>query len=68
MLLGQYRSAGFPGTLVAVHPEAAEVDGVPAVPSLRDVPRRWTTRWWRCRRRAARRRCATPRASASSRW
>ncbi|GAA1072216.1 acetate--CoA ligase family protein [Nocardiopsis composta] len=38
MLLGQYRSAGFPGTLVAVHPEAAEVDGVPAVPSLRDVP------------------------------
>ncbi|MFW5416842.1 acetate--CoA ligase family protein [Nocardiopsis sp. CNT-189] len=38
MLLGQYRAAGFSGTLVAVHPEAAEVDGVPAVPSLRDVP------------------------------
>ncbi|MFC4564691.1 acetate--CoA ligase family protein [Nocardiopsis mangrovi] len=37
MLLGQYRAAGFPGTLLAVHPEAAEVDGVPAVPSLRDA-------------------------------
>ncbi|MFC3999462.1 acetate--CoA ligase family protein [Nocardiopsis sediminis] len=35
MLLGQYRAAGFPGTLLAVHPEATEVDGVPAVPSLR---------------------------------
>ncbi|MEU4831827.1 acetate--CoA ligase family protein [Streptosporangium sp. NPDC023615] len=32
MFLGFYRATGVP--LVAVHPEASEIDGVPAVPSL----------------------------------
>ncbi|MEQ4718120.1 acetate--CoA ligase family protein [Nonomuraea sp. B19D2] len=35
MFLGFYRAAGVP--LVAVHPSAAEVAGVPAVPSLADA-------------------------------
>ncbi|WP_019634074.1 acetate--CoA ligase family protein [Actinomadura atramentaria] len=34
MFLGFYRAAGFAGDLVAVHPEADEIDGVPCVPSL----------------------------------
>jgi acyl-CoA synthetase (NDP forming) len=38
MFLGFYRAAGFAGTLVAVHPTAPEIDGVPCVPSLADVP------------------------------
>ncbi|WP_017623341.1 acetate--CoA ligase family protein [Nocardiopsis chromatogenes] len=38
MFLSHYRSSGYPGTLVAVHPTAREVDGVPAVPSLAEVP------------------------------
>ncbi|HEX2316022.1 MAG TPA: acetate--CoA ligase family protein, partial [Thermomonospora sp.] len=38
MFLGFYRAAGFAGTLVAVHPTAAEIDGVPCVPSLADAP------------------------------
>lgn len=38
MFLGFYRAAGFAGSLVAVHPEASEIDGVPCVPSLADVP------------------------------
>ncbi|MGC5016123.1 acetate--CoA ligase family protein [Streptosporangium sp. DT93] len=35
MFLGFYRATGVP--LVAVHPEASEIDGVPAVPSLADA-------------------------------
>ncbi|MDA2806328.1 acetate--CoA ligase family protein [Nocardiopsis suaedae] len=38
MFLSNYRTSGYPGTLVAVHPTAREVDGVPAVPSLAEVP------------------------------
>ncbi|MDA2812056.1 acetate--CoA ligase family protein [Nocardiopsis sp. RSe5-2] len=38
MFLSNYRSSGYPGTLVAVHPTAREVEGVPAVPTLADVP------------------------------
>jgi acyl-CoA synthetase (NDP forming) len=38
MFLGFYRAIGFPGTLVAVHPTATEIDGVPCVPSLADAP------------------------------
>ncbi|WP_067828963.1 acetate--CoA ligase family protein [Actinomadura kijaniata] len=37
MFLGFYRAAGFPGRLVAVHPTAPEIDGVPCVPSLAEV-------------------------------
>ncbi|MBC6464152.1 acetate--CoA ligase family protein [Actinomadura alba] len=39
MFLGFYRASGVPGTLVAVHPTAAEIDGVPCVRSLAEVPR-----------------------------
>src|SRR5581483_1554851 len=38
MFLKFYQGAGFGGSLVAVHPEAAEIDGVPCVASLADVP------------------------------
>ena len=38
MFLEFYRAAGFGSRLVAVHPTATSVDGVPAVPSLADVP------------------------------
>ncbi|MCO6006526.1 acetate--CoA ligase family protein [Actinoallomurus purpureus] len=34
MFLGFYRAAGYTGRLVAVHPTAGEIDGVPCVPSL----------------------------------
>ncbi|GAB3983866.1 hypothetical protein GCM10029978_091820 [Actinoallomurus acanthiterrae] len=34
MFLGFYRAAGYAGRLVAVHPTADEIDGVPCVPSL----------------------------------
>ncbi len=37
MFLDFYRRAGFGSQLVAVHPEASDVDGVAAVPSLADV-------------------------------
>jgi acyl-CoA synthetase (NDP forming) len=37
MFLDFYRQAGFGSRLVAVHPTAPAVDGVPAVPSLADV-------------------------------
>ncbi|MBC6461244.1 acetate--CoA ligase family protein, partial [Actinomadura sp. HBU206391] len=38
MFLGFYRAAAFTGTLVAVHPTAREIDGVPCVPSMGDLP------------------------------
>jgi acyl-CoA synthetase (NDP forming) len=38
MFLGFYRAAGFAGRLVAVHPSAAEIDGVPCIASLADAP------------------------------
>lgn len=38
MFLSFYRAIGFSGTLVAVHPTAKEIDGVPCVPSLAEVP------------------------------
>jgi predicted CoA-binding protein len=34
MFLGFYRAAGYGGRLVAVHPSAGDIDGVPCVPSL----------------------------------
>jgi acyl-CoA synthetase (NDP forming) len=34
MFLNFYRAAGFTGRLVAVHPTAPDIDGVPCVPSL----------------------------------
>ncbi|MCO5974441.1 acetate--CoA ligase family protein [Actinoallomurus soli] len=34
MFLAFYRAAGYSGRLVAVHPTAGEIDGVPCVPSL----------------------------------
>lgn len=37
MFLGFYRAGGFGGRLVAVHPTATEIDGVPCVPSLADA-------------------------------
>ncbi|MQY02912.1 acetate--CoA ligase family protein [Actinomadura macrotermitis] len=37
MFLGFYKAAGFAGRLVAVHPTAAEIDGVPCVPSLAEA-------------------------------
>ncbi|GAA2575007.1 acetate--CoA ligase family protein [Actinomadura fulvescens] len=37
MFLGFYRAMGFKGRLVAVHPSASEIDGVPCVPSLADA-------------------------------
>lgn len=37
-VLRNLRGQGFGGTVVAVNPRAAEVDGVPSVPSLRDGP------------------------------
>ncbi|MFD0851377.1 acetate--CoA ligase family protein, partial [Actinomadura adrarensis] len=37
MFLGFYKAAGFPGRLVAVHPTAPDIDGVPCVPSLADA-------------------------------
>ncbi|HLG89201.1 MAG TPA: acetate--CoA ligase family protein [Alphaproteobacteria bacterium] len=38
MFLRNYKAFAFPGPLSAVHPEAREIDGVPAYPSLADVP------------------------------
>ncbi|MGI8336535.1 acetate--CoA ligase family protein [Actinomadura scrupuli] len=38
MFLGFYRAAGFTGRLLAVHPSAAEIDGVPCIASLADAP------------------------------
>ncbi|WP_017538963.1 acetate--CoA ligase family protein [Nocardiopsis halophila] len=38
MFLANYRSSGHRGSLVAVHPEADRVDGVPAVRSLAEAP------------------------------
>ncbi len=38
MFLQYYRAAGLGSRLVAVHPNAASVEEVPAVPSLADVP------------------------------
>ncbi|MEU5878319.1 acetate--CoA ligase family protein [Spirillospora sp. NPDC047279] len=37
MFLGFYRAMGFEGRLVAVHPTAPEIDGVPCVPSLAEA-------------------------------
>ncbi|TDD63519.1 acetate--CoA ligase family protein [Actinomadura rubrisoli] len=37
MFLGFYKAAGFAGRLVAVHPSAPDIDGVPCVPSLADA-------------------------------
>jgi acyl-CoA synthetase (NDP forming) len=37
MFLRFYRRAGYRGKLFAIHPQAAEIDGVPAVASLADV-------------------------------
>jgi acyl-CoA synthetase (NDP forming) len=37
MFLGFYKAAGYPGRLVAVHPTAPDIDGVPCVPSLADA-------------------------------
>ncbi|MFF5259349.1 acetate--CoA ligase family protein [Actinomadura viridis] len=39
MFLGFYRAAGFAGRLVAVHPTAPDIDGVPCVPSLAEAAR-----------------------------
>jgi acyl-CoA synthetase (NDP forming) len=36
--LEAYRAMGWTDHLAAIHPSAADVDGVPAYPSLRDVP------------------------------
>jgi acyl-CoA synthetase (NDP forming) len=36
--LAAYRAAGWTGNLYAIHPSAAEIDGVPAVPSVAQVP------------------------------
>ncbi|MCW2912118.1 MAG: CoA-binding domain protein [Actinomycetia bacterium] len=38
MFLGFYRAVGFAGRLVAVHPSATEIDGVPCIASLADAP------------------------------
>ncbi|GAA4145382.1 acetate--CoA ligase family protein [Actinomadura keratinilytica] len=37
MFLGFYKAAGYRGKLLAVHPAAGEIDGVPCVPSLADA-------------------------------
>ncbi|MFG1999466.1 acetate--CoA ligase family protein [Spirillospora sp. NPDC048911] len=37
MFLGFYKAMGFKGRLVAVHPSADEIDGVPCVPSLAEA-------------------------------
>ncbi|MFI0450645.1 acetate--CoA ligase family protein [Actinomadura sp. 6N118] len=37
MFLGFYKAMGFKGRLVAVHPAASEIDGVPCVPSLAEA-------------------------------
>ena len=37
-ILHNLRASGFTGTLVPVHPRAAEIDGLPAYASVRDVP------------------------------
>ncbi|WP_329519930.1 acetate--CoA ligase family protein [Spirillospora sp. NBC_01491] len=37
MFLGFYQAAGFKGRLVAVHPTASEIDGVPCAPSLAEA-------------------------------
>lgn len=37
MFLGFYKAADFKGRLVAVHPTASEIDGVPCVPSLAEA-------------------------------
>ncbi|MBW8483704.1 acetate--CoA ligase family protein [Actinomadura sp. PM05-2] len=37
MFLGFYRAVGYSGRLVAVHPTAPDIDGVPCVPSLADA-------------------------------
>jgi acyl-CoA synthetase (NDP forming) len=36
--LAAYRAAGWTDHLYAIHPKAASIDGVPALPSVRDVP------------------------------
>jgi acyl-CoA synthetase (NDP forming) len=36
--LAAYRAAGWTENLFAIHPKAAQIDGVPAVPSVRDIP------------------------------
>ncbi|MCP2339625.1 acetate--CoA ligase family protein [Actinomadura rupiterrae] len=37
MFLGFYKAVGYEGRLLAVHPSAAEIDGVPCVPSLAEA-------------------------------
>lgn len=37
-VLGSIRAGGFTGTVYAVHPRAGDIEGVPAYPSLADVP------------------------------
>ncbi|MEV5576284.1 acetate--CoA ligase family protein [Spirillospora sp. NPDC052269] len=37
MFLTFYKAVGYPGRLVAVHPTAEEIDGVPCVPSLAEA-------------------------------
>ena len=37
--LAAYRAAGWTANLYAIHPKADEIDGVTAVPSVRDIPR-----------------------------
>jgi acetyl coenzyme A synthetase (ADP forming)-like protein len=37
-ILHNLRATGFTGTLVPVHPSAAEIDGLKAYPSVRDIP------------------------------
>jgi hypothetical protein len=37
-ILHNLRASGFTGTLVPVHPEAKTIDGLPAWPSVRDIP------------------------------
>jgi len=37
-ILHNLRASGFTGTLVPVHPDAAEIDGLRAYPSVRDIP------------------------------
>jgi acyl-CoA synthetase (NDP forming) len=36
--LAAYRAAGWTANLYAIHPKAEEIDGVTAVPSVRDIP------------------------------
>ncbi len=38
MFLRNYKGYGFPGPIYAIHPTAAEIDGVPAYPSLASLP------------------------------